>query len=67
MDKSYKSDIFKAFHEGAVAMYEVGGIDKDVMHEFDNDCLNPDTQNDVFSMQSDQARQNPQRSYYCLQ
>jgi DNA-binding transcriptional regulator YiaG len=39
MDKIYKSDVFRAIHEGAVAMYEVGGITEEVMREFDHDCL----------------------------
>jgi DNA-binding transcriptional regulator YiaG len=39
MDKIYKSDVFRAIHEGAVDMYEVGGISDERMKEFDEMCL----------------------------
>jgi len=40
----YKSDIFKVIHEDAVAMYKVGGITEESMHEYDEMCLkNPKT------------------------
>ena len=38
----YKSEIFESVHEGAVAMYEVGGISEEDMREFDEMCLVPD-------------------------
>jgi DNA-binding transcriptional regulator YiaG len=41
MDKNYRSDILRAVHEGAVAMYEVGGISDARMKEYDKMCLAP--------------------------
>jgi DNA-binding transcriptional regulator YiaG len=38
----YKSDAFRAIHEGAVDMYEVGGISEARMKEFDEMCLIPE-------------------------
>jgi len=40
----YKSEAFAALHENAVAMYKVGGITEESMHEYDEMCLkNPKT------------------------
>jgi DNA-binding transcriptional regulator YiaG len=41
MSRNYKSDIFRAIHEGAAAMYEVGAISDEEMREYDRDCLAP--------------------------
>jgi putative transcriptional regulator len=41
MGKIYKSEAFRAIHEGAVAMYEVGAISEERMREYDRACLKP--------------------------
>jgi DNA-binding transcriptional regulator YiaG len=40
--KIYKSDAFRAIHEGAVDMYEVVGISEARMKEFDEMCFIPE-------------------------
>jgi putative transcriptional regulator len=35
----YKSDVFKAIHELANALFEVGAIDKARLRNFDHSCL----------------------------
>jgi DNA-binding transcriptional regulator YiaG len=42
MSKIYKSEAFRAIHEGAVAMYEVGAISEERMREYDRACLKPE-------------------------
>ena len=40
----YKSDIFKAIHQDAVEMFNIGGITEASMREYDEMCLkNPKT------------------------
>jgi putative transcriptional regulator len=41
MVKKYKSEAFAAIHEGMMALYEGGDIDKKTMREFDESCLMP--------------------------
>ncbi|MCL2252761.1 MAG: hypothetical protein FWC12_12720 [Treponema sp.] len=35
----YESDIMKAMHQEAVAMYKIGGITEERMQEYDELCL----------------------------
>jgi len=37
--KKYKSEIYKAIHEDAVANFEVGAISEARMREYDKKCL----------------------------
>jgi DNA-binding transcriptional regulator YiaG len=39
MRSIYKNDVFRAIHEGAVDMYEVGAISDERMKKFDEMCL----------------------------
>jgi DNA-binding transcriptional regulator YiaG len=39
--KIYQSEILQSIHEDAEAMYEVGGITKAEMYEYDEGCLMP--------------------------
>ncbi|MCX5875955.1 MAG: DNA-binding transcriptional regulator [Deltaproteobacteria bacterium] len=41
MAKKYRSDAFAAIHETMETLHEVGAIDKQTMHEFDEACLTP--------------------------
>lgn len=41
MAKSYRSNVFAAVHEMMEGLHEVGAIDKQTMHEFDEACLTP--------------------------
>lgn len=41
LDKMYKSEAFAAIHETMEALHEIGAIDKEIMLQFDVDCLNP--------------------------
>ena len=40
----YKSEIYKAIHQDAVADFEVGAISEDRLHEFDKMCLVGETE-----------------------
>jgi DNA-binding transcriptional regulator YiaG len=37
--KKYRSDALAAIHETTEALHEVGAIDQQTMHEFDEACL----------------------------
>jgi DNA-binding transcriptional regulator YiaG len=39
----YKSEIYEAIHQDAIADYEVGAISKVEMREYDEMCLAPET------------------------
>ncbi|MDR2192866.1 MAG: XRE family transcriptional regulator [Treponema sp.] len=39
MKKKYKSEILEVIYQDAKAMFEVGGISKERMREYDRDCL----------------------------
>ena len=41
MPKKYRSKIMASIHEGVEDLYQVGGIDKKTMREFDALCLTP--------------------------
>jgi len=41
MAKKYRSEAFAAIHETMEALHDIGAIDKQTMHEFDDACLTP--------------------------
>jgi putative transcriptional regulator len=41
MANQYRSDALASIHETMEALHEVGAIDKQTMHEFDETCLTP--------------------------
>lgn len=41
MTKKYRSEAFAAIHETMETLHEIGAIDKQTMHEFDEACLKP--------------------------
>lgn len=41
MSKKYRSDAMAAIHETMEALHDVGAIDKQTMHRFDDECLTP--------------------------
>jgi putative transcriptional regulator len=41
MSKKYRSEPMAAVHETMEALHDVGAIDKQTMHRFDNACLTP--------------------------
>ncbi|WP_404297243.1 helix-turn-helix domain-containing protein [Halomonas sp.] len=41
MAKKYRSDAMAAIHETMEALHEVGAVDKQTMHDFDEACLTP--------------------------
>jgi DNA-binding transcriptional regulator YiaG len=43
--KKYKSDIYEAIHQDALADFEVGAITEERMREYDEMCLVPETSN----------------------
>jgi putative transcriptional regulator len=38
-EPKYKSDVFKAIHTSANALFEVGAIDSTTLRNFDQSCL----------------------------
>jgi putative transcriptional regulator len=38
-EPKYKSDVFKAIHASAHALFEVGAIDSTALRNFDQSCL----------------------------
>jgi DNA-binding transcriptional regulator YiaG len=42
----YKSEIYEAIHQDAIADYEIGAILEAKMREYDKMCLVPETSND---------------------
>lgn len=51
MAKKYRSDAMAAIHETMEALHEVGAVNKQTMHDFDEACLTP-----VESMPPDDIR-----------
>jgi putative transcriptional regulator len=43
----YKSEIYEAIHQDAIADYEVGAISKTDMREYDELCLTPEALEDT--------------------
>ncbi|WP_262499966.1 helix-turn-helix domain-containing protein [Photorhabdus heterorhabditis] len=41
MVKKYRSEAFAAIHETMEALSEIGGVNKQIMREFDAACLTP--------------------------
>ncbi|MFC2992137.1 helix-turn-helix domain-containing protein [Halomonas tibetensis] len=41
MAKKYRSDAMAAIHETMEALHEVGAVDKQTMHDFNEACLTP--------------------------
>lgn len=41
MGRKYRSEALAAIHETMEALHEVGAVDKQTMHEFDEACLTP--------------------------
>ena len=41
MSKKYRSDAMASIHETMEALHNIGAVDKQTMHRFDNACLTP--------------------------